>query len=117
MYDDDEDEDIEILRDGETYRVSLYMMDGTQRAIASVEHLQGEAERLTRKAIELMPKPGADPASGISLGDVLRLLKRHPACRRREAQSGSCTERENLAGDAKGKDAMGRRRGNCIHRR
>jgi len=35
-----------------------------------------------------------------SLGDALRLPKRHPACRRREAQSGSCTERENLAGDA-----------------
>src|SRR5213083_1666747 len=50
-----------------------------------------------------MSKPGADPSSGISLGDVLRLPKRHPACRRREAQSGSCTERENLAGDAKGK--------------
>ena len=43
--------------------------------------------------------------------------KRHPACRRREAQSGSCAERENLAGDAKGKDAMGRRRESCIHRR
>ena len=32
-----------------------------------------------------MSKPEADPASGISLGDVLRLPKRHPACRRREA--------------------------------
>jgi hypothetical protein len=40
-------------------------------------------------------------------GDVLRLTKRHPACRRREAQSGSCTERENLAGDAKGKGTSG----------
>src|ERR1700732_4327775 len=50
-----------------------------------------------------MSKPGGDPSSGISLGDALRLPKRHPACRRREAQSGSCTERENLAGDAKGK--------------
>src|SRR6266566_1811517 len=49
----------------------------------------------------MMPKPGG--ASGTGLGDVLRLPKRHPACRRREAQSGSCTERENLAGDAKGK--------------
>jgi hypothetical protein len=29
-----------------------------------------------------MSKPGADPTSGISLGDVLRLPKRHPACRR-----------------------------------
>src|SRR5436190_19842498 len=57
-----------------------------------------------------MSKPGADPASGISLGDVLRLPKRHPACRRREAQSGSCTERENLAGDAKGKGASGSNR-------
>src|SRR6266436_9989431 len=57
-----------------------------------------------------MSKPGADPASGISLGDVLRLPKRHPACRRREAQSGSCTERENLAGDAKGKSTSGSNR-------
>ena len=44
------------------------------------------------------------------MGDVLRLPKRHPACRRREAQSGSCTERENLAGDAKGKGASGSNR-------
>jgi hypothetical protein len=50
-----------------------------------------------------MSKPGADPSSGISLGDVLRLPERHPACRRREARPGSCTERENLSGDAKGK--------------
>src|SRR5450631_3995682 len=57
-----------------------------------------------------MPKPGADPASGTSLGDALRLPKRHPACRRREAQSGSCTERENLAGDAKGKGTSGSNR-------
>ena len=33
--------------------------------------------------------------------------KRHPACRRREAQPGSCTERENLHGDAKGKGTSG----------
>src|SRR6266516_193743 len=58
----------------------------------------------------MMPKPGGDPSSGTSLGDVLRLLKRHPACRRREAQSGSCTERENLAGDAKGKGTSGSNR-------
>src|SRR3981081_3189158 len=54
-----------------------------------------------------MSKPGADPSSGMSLGDALRLPKRHPACRRREARSGSGTERENLAGDAKGKGASG----------
>src|SRR6266446_3709714 len=57
-----------------------------------------------------MPKPGGDPSSGISLGDVLRLPKRHPACRRREAQPGSGTERENLVGDAKGKGASGSNR-------
>src|ERR1700737_5463502 len=57
-----------------------------------------------------MSKPGADPSSGMSLGDALRLPKRHPACRRREAQSGSGTERENLAGDAKGKGASGSNR-------
>src|SRR6266699_6029726 len=57
-----------------------------------------------------MPKPGGDPSSGISLGDVLRLPERHPAYRRREAQLGSCTERENLIGDAKGKGASGSNR-------
>ncbi len=35
---------------------------------------------------------------------------RHPACRRREAQPGSCTERENLHGDAKGKGTSGANR-------
>ncbi len=35
------------------------------------------------------------------------LPERHPACRWREAQPGFCTERENLAGDAKGKGASG----------
>jgi hypothetical protein len=64
-----------------------------------------------------MSKPGVDPTSGMSSGDVLRRAERHPACRQHEARSGSGTERENLAGDGKGKDAMGRRRGNCIHRR
>src|SRR5260370_37860269 len=57
-----------------------------------------------------MSKPGGGQSSGISLGDALRLPKRHPAWRRREAQSGSCTERENLAGDAKGKGASGSNR-------
>jgi hypothetical protein len=57
-----------------------------------------------------MSKPGADPSSGISVGDVLRLPTRHPACRRRELQLGSCAERENLAGDAKGKGTSGSNR-------
>src|SRR5712672_1744568 len=57
-----------------------------------------------------MSKPGGDPSSGISLGEVLRRPKRHPACRRREAQPGSWTERENLIGDAKGKGASGSNR-------
>jgi hypothetical protein len=54
-----------------------------------------------------MSKPGADPSSGISSGEALILPERHPAYRRREAQPGSCTERENLHGDAKGKGASG----------
>jgi hypothetical protein len=33
-----------------------------------------------------MPKPGGCHSSGISWGDALRLPKRHPAWRRREAQ-------------------------------
>src|SRR5258708_31537710 len=54
-----------------------------------------------------MSEPGDDPSSGISLGGVLRRPKRHPACRRREAETGACKERETLIGDAKGKGASG----------
>src|SRR6266850_4762217 len=61
-----------------------------------------------------MSKPGADPSSGISSGEAWRLPERHPACRRREAQPGSCTERENLSSDAKGEIASG---SNCEDQR
>src|SRR5215468_10459747 len=54
-----------------------------------------------------MSKPRVDPTFGISSVDVLILTERHPACRWREAQPGSCKERENLAGDAKGKGPSG----------
>ena len=54
-----------------------------------------------------MSKPGVDPTSGISSGDVLILPERHPACRRRETQLGFRMERENLAGDGKEKGASG----------
>src|SRR6266403_5725124 len=54
-----------------------------------------------------MPRPGDDPSSGMSSGGCLRLSERHPACRRREARPGFRTERENLAGDAKGKGTSG----------
>src|ERR1700724_2253361 len=57
-----------------------------------------------------MSKPRGDPSCGISSGDVLIRPERHPACRRREAQPGSCMERENLTGDAKGKGASGANR-------
>src|SRR6266849_7631239 len=58
----------------------------------------------------MVPKPGADPSPGINSEDVLILTERHPACRQREARPGSCMERENLAGDAKGKGASGSNR-------
>src|SRR6266851_10497992 len=58
----------------------------------------------------MVSKPGADPSSGISSVDVLIPTERHPACRQREARSGSCTERENLAGDVKGKGTSGANR-------
>src|SRR5882762_10802931 len=54
-----------------------------------------------------MSKPRVDPTFGISSEDVLIPTERHPACRQREARPGSGTERENLAGDAKGKGASG----------
>ena len=57
-----------------------------------------------------MSKPRVDPTFGISSEDVLILTERHPACRQREARPGFGTERENLAGDAKGKGASGSNR-------
>src|SRR6476619_3026606 len=57
-----------------------------------------------------MSKPMFDPTLGISSVDVLILTERHPARRWREAQPGSCQERENLAGDAKGKGPSGANR-------
>ena len=57
-----------------------------------------------------MPKPGGCHSSGISLGDFLKLPKRHPAWRRREAQLGSSTERVNLFSDAKGQATSGSNR-------
>src|SRR5215831_10412106 len=57
-----------------------------------------------------MSKPGVGTPSGISSGDVLILPERHPACRRHEARLGSGMERENLAGDAKGKGTSGSHR-------
>ena len=57
-----------------------------------------------------MPKPGGDPSSGISSGDVLILPERHPACRRRQARSGFRMERENLFSDAKRQAASGSNR-------
>src|SRR5215510_6004064 len=58
----------------------------------------------------MVSKPGGDPSSGISSVDVLIPTERHPACRQREARSGCRTERENLAGDAKGKSTSGSNR-------
>jgi hypothetical protein len=57
-----------------------------------------------------MSKPGASHASGIGSGADLNAARTHPSCRWREAQPGFRTERENLAGDAKGKGASGHRR-------
>src|SRR5437899_10468555 len=57
-----------------------------------------------------MSKPRVDPTFGISSVDVLILTERHPACRWREAQPGSCKERENRVGDPKGKGPSGANR-------
>src|SRR5580692_12072764 len=54
-----------------------------------------------------MSKPGARHASGISSGGAWTLPERHPACRRREAQPGSCTERENLSLRCQGRRPSG----------
>src|SRR3974390_2622121 len=54
-----------------------------------------------------MSKPRGDPSCGTSSDDALIRTERHPAYRRREPRPGFRTERENLAGDAKGKGTSG----------
>src|SRR5215472_16413911 len=57
-----------------------------------------------------MSEPEVDPSSGKSSGNGMRSPERHPACRRREPRLGSRAERENLAGDGKGKGTSGSNR-------
>jgi hypothetical protein len=84
--------------------VSVAENVGTMIPAGKVE--RGERKRTVGEVFEIaetMSELGAGTASGISSGDVLILPGRHPACRRRESSIGFGTERENLAGDAKGK--------------
>ncbi len=60
----------------------------------SAERDQAERDRLVGRMLA-----AGDPSPGISSGEALILPERHPACRRREARPGSCTERENLGSD------------------
>ena len=57
-----------------------------------------------------MSKSRGDPSCEISSDDVLIRTERHPACRQHEARPGFRMERENLAGDAKGKGTSGSHR-------
>ena len=53
---------------------------------------------------------GCDFLPGRVRGLSWRRPERHPACKRREAGSGSCTERENLSPRCKGRRPSGRNR-------
>ena len=68
-------------------------------------------------------KPGADPSPRDKLGDVPETAKAASACRRREAQSGSCTEHDwpamprekaQAAPTARPKVPMRRRGAHCL---
>src|SRR5450631_4496347 len=63
-----------------------------------------------RKEIRRCQNRGVTLPSGSVRWMSWILTERHPACRRREAQPGSCKERENLIGDAKGKGTSGSNR-------
>src|ERR1700730_16457526 len=71
-------------------------------------------------AIVLAARPIAS-SSGTSLGDVLRLLKRHPACRRREVRNvrtwpAMLREKAQAAPTARPKVPMRRRGADCLVR-
>src|SRR5215468_3010349 len=63
-----------------------------------------------RKRIRRCQNRGVTLPPGSVRGDVLILPERHPAYRRREAQPGSCTERENLSLRCQGRRPSGAHR-------
>src|SRR5436305_10981574 len=90
--------------------VSVAVNVGTiSRRVRLREASASEPSMKCRKRIRRCRTRGVTLPPG-QLGRCLRLPERHPACRRREAQPGSCTERENLDGDAKGKGTSGSNR-------
>ena len=99
------------------HAVTRQMVSEPDLAEGRLSQLDGDGIRLLSVSChgnKLKPgppaKPGGDPSSGISSGDVLIPTEWHPACRQREARLGYCTERENLTGDAKGKGTSGSNR-------
>ena len=88
---------------------AVYLMD-----YETLEDVTADLPRFIRRGLQYSPTPfrarlsQPGPVRGRPRpadGQNCRL-----ACRRREAQSGSCMERENLAGDAKGKSTSGSNR-------
>ena len=83
-------------------------LDRKSRPARLVEASASEPSMKCRNRISCHDRPGPPgPSPGISSGDGMIPTEWHPACRRREDQSGFCTERENLAGDGKGKGTSG----------
>jgi hypothetical protein len=80
---------------------------GTMIPAGMVERGERKRAAVSVEIPQTMSKPEVGTPSGISSGDVLILPERHPAYRRHEARLGLGTERENLAGDGKGKGTSG----------
>src|SRR3984957_17176414 len=80
---------------------------GTRSRQARLREASASKPLMTcRKRIRRCQNRGVAIPSGSAWG-CLRRPKRHPAWRRREAQPGFCTERENLCSDAKGEVTSG----------
>src|SRR5437667_7928799 len=88
--------------------VSVAINVGTiSRRVGLREASASEPSMKCRKLFRRCQNRGVTLPPGSARGKALILPERHPACRRREAQSGSGTERENLRSDAKGGIASG----------
>ena len=95
-----------LLR-SKTVVVSVAGKVGTKIPAGMVERGERKRSAVSVEIPQTMSKPEVGTPSGISSGDVLILPERHPAYRRHEARLGFGTERENLAGDGKGKGTSG----------
>jgi hypothetical protein len=89
------------------------LLTSWSKGVALITSGMDERDERKRTSVEASKNPwttsklGSYHCSRKSVAETYLLAMRCPVFRRRDSHSGSCTELENLAGDAKGKSTSG----------